>query len=99
MVTELQRRFCRSKFFRRGMLGVIAEETGCINGYKRVWYDCIAAAFEQLPEADIKARLYRFLQCSDLTADDRAEILQLLKLSCTALTRRQRRQIASYLEE
>jgi len=99
MVTALQRRFCRSKFFRRGMLGVIAEETGCINGYKRVWYDCIAAAFEQLPEADIKARLYRFLQCSDLTADDRAEILQLLELSSTALTARQRRQIHSFLEE
>lgn len=82
------------------MLGQLAEESGGLfrYGYKRVWYDCIATAFEPLPEAAIKQMLFSFLQCSDITAADRAEIRQLLELSSTALTRRQRQQIDSFLE-
>ena len=98
MVTELQRRFCRSRFLRRGILCLITEETGSVEGFRRVWYDSIAFAFEALPEADIKRRLYEFLQCGDLTPADRAEIVRLLQLSGTAFTRKQRRQLDSILK-
>ena len=80
------------------MLKLIGAEIGDMKGYKRVWYDCIAATFEPLPEADIKARLYQLLQCCDLTAEDRAEIRQLLELSSTALTDGQRQRIDSLLQ-
>lgn len=99
MVTDLQRRFCRSRFLRRAMQEIIAEEIGSVKGSRRVINSCIAAAFEQIPEAAIKARLYGFLQCSDLTATDRAEIRRLLDLSSTALTKQQRQQIALFLQE
>ena len=98
MITELQRRYCRSKFFRRNMLAAIAAETACIKGYKRLWYDSFVTAFERQPEAQIKAQLYSFLQCDDLEPADRAEILQLLQLSGTTLTERQRRQITTFLQ-
>ena len=80
------------------MLRLIMEETGSVEGFRRVWYDSIAFAFEALPEADIKRRLYEFLQCGDLTPADRAEIVRLLQLSGTAFTRKQRRQLDSILK-
>lgn len=98
-MTPLQRRFCRSKVLRRGMLGVIAAEVGSVKGCKRMWYSCVAYSMEKLPEADIKRRLFQLLQCSDITTEDVAEIRQLLNLSGTALTRRQRRQMQDILQE
>ena len=98
MVTELQRRFARSKILRRLILEHIAAELGGVNGYKRVLSACIADAYKDTPEPQIKALLYQFLQCYDLPAEYRAEILQLLQLSSTALTKRQRRQLALYLQ-
>ena len=94
----MQRRFSRSKLLRRLILEHIAAELGGVNGYKRVLSACIADAYKDTPEPQIKALLYQFLQCYDLPAEYRAEILQLLQLSSTALTRRQRRQIALSLQ-
>lgn len=83
---------------RRGMLDVIASEgmkTG--RGHKRIWYKGIAAACNGMPEAQIKYYLYSFLNCSDITAAERQEVLRLLQFAETALTDDQRRQIYNSL--
>ena len=95
MVSRLQRRFSRSKVLRRGMLemlGGMGTRTG--RGYKRLWYDVIADVYGCMTEAEIKCFLFHALNCYDLTADERAEVLQLLQMTRTALTTRQLEQIA-----
>jgi hypothetical protein len=99
MKTELQRQFARSHILRRGMREMLAGEgvlTG--RGYKRLWNSIIADVYEDMTEAQIKCYLYSFLQCYDITAAERAEVLRLLQLSGTALTEDQRQQILSYLQ-
>lgn len=98
MVTKLQREFSRSRILRRGLLGMLAAEgvpTG--RGYKGLWNEIISDVFKDAPEAQIKQQLFSFLRC-DITPDERAEVLRLLQMSETALTRDQQQQILSFLQ-
>ena len=84
---------------RRGMMEVLAGEGALTGrGYKRLWNSIIADVYEGITEAGIKRQLYSFLQCYDITPDERAECLRLLQLAETALTEDQRQQILSYLQ-
>lgn len=99
MATELQRQFARSRILRRAMLQWLAAEGALTGkGYKRLWNTIIADVYGDMTEANIKRQLYSFLQCYDITPDERAEVLRLLQLSETALTEDQRQQILSYLQ-
>lgn len=98
-MTEMQRQFSKCQALRRGMRYYLTAEgarTG--RGYKRLWKHIIADVYGELTEAKIKCILYSFLQCYDLTGEERAEIRRILQLSETALTEDQRRQIHSYLQ-
>ena len=99
MATELQRQFARSRILRRAMLEWLAGEGALTGrGYKRLWNGIIADVYEGITEAGIKRQLYSFLQCYDITPDERAEVLRLLQLSETALTADQRQQILSFVQ-
>ena len=98
-MTEMQRRFSKCQALRRGMRYYLtAEGTRTGRGYKRLWKHIIADVYGDMTEAQIKGILYSFLQCYDLTAEERAEIRQILQLSATALTENQRRQIDIHLQ-
>lgn len=93
------RQFSRCRALRRGMLEYLKAEgikTG--RGYKRLWNDVIADVYGSMTEAKAKAIIWTFLQCDDLTAAERAELLRILQLSETALTDAQRQEIISYLQ-
>ena len=95
----MQRQFKKSRILRRGMLDALAGEglkTG--RGYKRQWSRIISDTFSNMPEVQIKVCLYSFLQCRDITPEERAEVLRLLQLSETALTQEQRQQILFLLQ-
>ncbi len=98
MVTPLQKAFATSKIIRRGMNEIIAEQgldTG--RGYKRVWNDIYKDVFTGMTEAQIKSLLFDFLHCYDITDAERAEILNLLRLSQTAFTEEQSRRLQDIL--
>ena len=97
MVTPLQDAFAKSKVLRRGMFLVLNAEAVPVKGYKRTWYTVYKDVFETMTEAQIKSLLFDFLQCVDITDDERAEIKQLLQLSQTALTEEQTRQLQNLL--
>ena len=96
----LQQAFSKSPLLRTAILNYY-RATGWRmgTGYKRTWYKIIGDTFDSMPEAEIKRFLYLFLQCSDITAANRAEIAQLLSLSQTALTENQRERLRQTLQE
>lgn len=99
MVTELQRQFAKSKILRRGLREMLKSEgLPAGRGYKRLWNNITASVFSEYTEAQIKAMLYDFLTCDDLTRADVAEIMHLLQLSSTALTTEQREELAYKLQ-
>lgn len=95
---ELARRFTRCRALRRGMMELLAAEGATIRGRRRLYYALTTETFKSMTEAQAKAVIWNFLQCDDLTGQERAELLDILKLSETALTDRQRRQIIFYLQ-
>lgn len=97
MVTELQRQFGKSHILRRAMLEWLEAE-GAGRLYRRALYESIADVYGNISEAQIKYILFSFLQCYDITPDERAEALHLLELSETALTEDQRRQMLICLQ-
>ena len=97
MVTPLQEAFPKSKVLKRGMLLLLQAEGVPLKGYKRTWYKVYRETFAKMTEPEIKKMLYDFLQCCDITDAERAEIRQLLRLSQTALTDEQARQLQDYL--
>ena len=99
MVTELQRQFAKSKILRRGLREMLKSEgMPAGRGYKRLWNTITADVFSKYTEAEIKALLYDFLTCYDITQADAAEIMHLLQLSSTALTTEQREALAYKLQ-
>ena len=97
--TRLQREFAKSNVLRRGMMSFLSAEgvtTGA--GDNSFLYGIINDICSTLPEAEIKEWLFAFLEC-DITAAERAECLKLLKMSETALTKRQRRRLLSLLAD
>lgn len=99
MATELQRQFARSHILRRGVIEALSAEGAATGrGYKRLLNGIITDVYGRLSEAQIKQYLFSFLKCHDITPGERAEILQLLQLSSTALTEDQRQQLFSFLE-
>ena len=100
MVTELQRQFARSKILRRGMREVLASEgIPAGRGYKRLWNEITGRTFERMTEAEIKDLLYDLYTCDDITPAERAEVVQLLQLSSTALTTEQQEALTYKLQE
>ena len=98
-MTEMQRQFCKCQALRRGTLDFLdAEGARTGRGYKRLWNTVIADIYGDMTEAEIKAVIYSFLPCYDLTGEERAELLHILQLSETALTEDQRRQITIHLQ-
>jgi len=84
---------------RRAMLQCLATEGAATGrGYKRLWHGIIADVFGDMPEAEIKRQLFSFLQCYDITPEERAEVVRLLQSSSTALTEDQRRQLDYLLQ-
>lgn len=75
----------------------MAAEGAPVKGYKRTWYEVYKPCFDNMTEAQIKGLLFDFLSCDDITPDERAEILNLLQLSRTALTEEQTRQLQDKL--
>lgn len=92
------KRFCRCRALRRGMIEYLTAEGATIKGRRQLYNDLITATYSHMTEAQAKAAIWNFLQCDDLTGQERAELLDILKLSETALTDRQRRQIIFYLQ-
>lgn len=93
MVTELQAAFAKSKVMRRAMREMLEAEGITYTGYARTWNSIFFDTFTAtMTEARIKHLLYDFLTCDDLRPAERKEIMQLLKLSSTALTEAQRQQ-------
>lgn len=99
MVTELQKQFANSKILRRGLREMLrAEGVPAGRGYKRLWNNITASVFSEHTEAEIKGMLYDFLTCDDITPAEAAEIMNLLRLSSTALTTAQREALAYKLQ-
>lgn len=95
---ELVRRFTRCRALRRGLLEWLAAEGATIQGRRRLYYALTTETFKSMTEAQAKATIWNFLQCDDLTDQERAELLDILQLAETALTADQRRQIIFYLQ-
>lgn len=99
-MSRLQRQFARSRILRRYMLDVLGMQGALTGkGYKRLWNGIIAHVFEAIPEAHIKCLLLQFLQCCDITADERTEAIKLLQMAETALTPDQTEIILEELRE
>lgn len=73
-------------------------EGAAIRGNRRLYNSLIADVFSSVTEAQAKAIIWNFLQCYDLTAQERGELLDILQLSETALTDQQRQEIIFYLQ-
>ena len=79
-LTPLQRKFSRAKAMRRAMQEYIAAETGLLRGYKRLYNGVLREIIAGMTDNQIRDALYFALQCDDLTPEERAEILRILKL-------------------
>lgn len=79
-LSPLQRQFCRAKAMRRAMQEYLAAETGLLRGYKRMYNDLFREMIAGMTDNQIRDALYYALQCDDLTTEERAEILRILKL-------------------
>lgn len=95
---EFLRQFSRCRALRRGMTEYLAAGGATIRGNRRFYNSLIADIYSSMTEAQAKAIIWKFLQCYDLTAQERGELLDILQLSETALTDRQRQEIISYLQ-
>ena len=98
MRTKLQKKYASCKVLQRGFMEFLAAEGVPLSGSARLWRSVIKEVFQEVPEAQIKFRLYCFMQCYDLSQEEKLEILQLLRQPESALTRRQRQQIQEYLQ-
>lgn len=93
MATIMQKAFAHSKL-KRKLTTLIALTMGFdITGNKRYYGRLFGNIFEAMSEPQIKYFLMELLQCTDATAEDKAEALRILRLSETALTKEQRQQI------
>lgn len=95
---EFLRQFSRCRALRRGLLEYMQAEGAAIRGNRRLYNSLIADVFSSVTEAQAKAIIWNFLQCYDLTAQERGELLDILQLSETALTDQQRQEIIFYLQ-
>lgn len=90
MATPMQRAFAKSGLYRRLMYGGLISEGISFIGYKRLFNSIFSEIGEPMPEPQIKLLLFEFMQCYDITAEERAEAIKLLQLSQTTLTNEQR---------
>lgn len=98
MGTELQRRFVRSKVFRR-YCDVIVDAAGApYKGYKRLWRRILRES-AQWTEPEIKRILYLLLLCCDVSTIERQEALDLLRSAETTLTAGQRKRLKQQLDK
>ena len=95
MVTELQRKFAKSKILQRLILEQLEPMQDKTRG---TWRRAIREVYATMPEPQIKYFLFSLLLCDDITEDERAEVLRLLQISETELTADQLQRIASLLE-
>jgi len=91
-------RFCHCRALRRGMLEYLEAEGATIRGNRRLYNSLIADVYRGMTEAQAKAVIWNFLQCQELTAQERGELLDILQLSETALTDQQRQAIILSLQ-
>lgn len=89
--TKLQHRFANSRIIRRAMIEyLISEGVPAGRGYLRIWRKIANDVFSEMPEIKIKQFLIElYYTCNDLSPAERAEIIELLQLSSTALTTEQ----------
>lgn len=87
-----------SKSFVRNRLYHCLLSNGAAEG-KRLFNHITEDLLQNMPEAQIKCLLLQFLQCYDITEDERTEAIRLLQMADTALTPDQTRIITEVLSE
>ena len=93
---QLRRRFGNSKLVRNATRALLQDE-----GFSRrdavILAACMGCIWERLPEPEIKRLLFAGRDDMTITEDERNEARELLQMTTTALTRKQRRQLLSSL--
>lgn len=85
-MTRLQRGFSKSRIRRRLAAEFMRYEKIPLKGFKRLVNGIFSECIENMTDPQIKRMLYEFLQCTGITAEERAEALKLLQSADTALT-------------
>lgn len=87
-----------SRSFVRDRLYYCLLSNGAAEG-KRLFNNIAGGVLQNMPEAQIKCLLLQFLQCYDITEDERTEATRLLQMADTALTPDQTRIITEVLKQ
>lgn len=94
--TPMQLRFGTSKILRQRAYLLIQREHFPARGSKRLFRGIFKEIYSEINEAEIKRFLFQCLQCN-ITQEQRQEIIDILNLSQTALTKTQQKQLKSIL--